>query len=63
MLRFSSQTGFYQGKVRDIYSIGEDYLVIVSTNRISAFDHILRQEIPYKGQVLNQIAAYFLEQT
>lgn len=63
MLSFSSQTGFYQGKVRDIYTIREAYLVIVASNRISAFDHILRQEIPYKGQVLNQTAAYFLEKT
>lgn len=63
MLSFSSQTRFYQGKVRDVYTINEDYLVIVASNRISAFDHILRQEIPYKGQVLNQTAAYFLEKT
>lgn len=63
MLSFSSQTNFYQGKVRDVYAIGEDYLVIVASNRISAFDHILRQQIPYKGQVLNQTAAYFLEKT
>lgn len=63
MLSFSSQTHFYQGKVRDVYVIGEEYLVIVASNRISAFDHILRQEIPYKGQVLNQTAAYFLEKT
>lgn len=63
MLSFSSQTNFYQGKVRDVYVIGEDYLVIIASNRISAFDHILRQQIPYKGQVLNQTAAYFLEKT
>lgn len=63
MLSFSSQTNFYQGKVRDIYTIKDEYLVIVASNRISAFDHILRQEIPYKGQVLNQTAAYFLEKT
>jgi phosphoribosylaminoimidazole-succinocarboxamide synthase len=63
MLSFSSQTNFYQGKVRDVYAIDEDYLVIVASNRISAFDHILRQQIPYKGQVLNQTAAYFLEKT
>lgn len=63
MFQFYKQTDFYRGKVRDVYSIGEEYLVIVASNRISAFDHILRQDIPYKGQVLNQTAAYFLQQT
>lgn len=52
----------YQGKVRDTYSVG-DRLVLVATDRISAFDHILRQTIPFKGQVLNQIAAYFFKAT
>ncbi len=57
------QTGFYRGKVRDVYSIGEKWLVMVASDRISAFDVILPRPIPYKGQVLNQIAAYMLEGT
>jgi phosphoribosylaminoimidazole-succinocarboxamide synthase len=56
------QTGFYRGKVRDVYSIG-DTLVMVASDRISAFDVILPSPIPFKGQVLNQIAAYMLEAT
>lgn len=56
------QTGVYKGKVRDVYSIG-DLLVMVASDRISAFDYILPRPIPYKGQVLNQIAAYFLRST
>jgi phosphoribosylaminoimidazole-succinocarboxamide synthase len=56
------QTGFYQGKVRDVYYI-DDIMVAVATDRISAFDHILPRPIPYKGQVLNQIAGYFLDAT
>lgn len=52
----------YRGKVRDVYTVGS-YLVIVTTDRISAFDHILRQTIPFKGQVLNQLAAYFFQHT
>jgi phosphoribosylaminoimidazole-succinocarboxamide synthase len=57
------QTGFYRGKVRDVYYIGSDLLVMVASNRISAFDVILPKPIPYKGQVLNQIAAYMLKAT
>jgi phosphoribosylaminoimidazole-succinocarboxamide synthase len=60
---FAGQTGLYHGKVRDVYSIGEDRLLMVATDRISAFDVILPKPVPYKGQVLNQIAAYFLEET
>jgi phosphoribosylaminoimidazole-succinocarboxamide synthase len=60
---FPGQTGFYSGKVRDVYSIGQDWLVMVASDRISAFDVILPRPIPYKGQVLNQIAAYMLEAT
>jgi phosphoribosylaminoimidazole-succinocarboxamide synthase len=60
---FPGQTGFYRGKVRDVYSIGSEWLVMVASNRISAFDVILPRPIPFKGQVLNQIAAYMLEQT
>ena len=56
------QTGFYRGKVRDVYYI-EDTMVAVATDRISAFDHILPRPIPYKGQVLNQLAGYFLDAT
>lgn len=59
---FKNQTGFYQGKVRDVYYFG-DRMAVVASDRISAFDVILPRAIPYKGQVLNQIAARFLEQT
>lgn len=58
---FPEQTGVYHGKVRDVYTIGDDLMVMVATDRISAFDVILPKGIPYKGQVLNQIAAYFLD--
>lgn len=60
---FPGQTGVYHGKVRDVYDINGDLLVMVATDRISAFDVILPEGIPYKGQVLNQIASYFLEAT
>jgi phosphoribosylaminoimidazole-succinocarboxamide synthase len=60
---FPDQTGFYRGKVRDVYSIKEDLLVMIASDRISAFDVILPRPIPYKGQVLNQIAAYMLNAT
>jgi phosphoribosylaminoimidazole-succinocarboxamide synthase len=58
--QFPQQTNFYKGKVRDVYSISTNLLVMVASNRISAFDVILPHPIPYKGQVLNQIAAYML---
>ena len=61
--QFPNQTGFYKGKVRDVYYIGKDMLVMIASNRISAFDVILPRPIPYKGQVLNQIAAYMLNAT
>ncbi|GEO10103.1 phosphoribosylaminoimidazolesuccinocarboxamide synthase [Segetibacter aerophilus] len=61
--QFPNQTNFYSGKVRDVYSIGKDWLVMVASNRISAFDVILPKPIPYKGQVLNQVAAFMLAQT
>ncbi|MEO1436834.1 MAG: phosphoribosylaminoimidazolesuccinocarboxamide synthase [Bacteroidota bacterium] len=61
--QFEGQTNFYRGKVRDVYSIQDDLLVMVASDRISAFDHVLPEPIPYKGQVLNQIAASFLEAT
>lgn len=60
---FPGQTGLYKGKVRDVYTIKDKYLVMIATDRISAFDVILSKPIPYKGQVLNQIATYFLKQT
>jgi len=60
---FPGQTGFYKGKVRDVYTIQDKFLVMVVSDRISAFDVVLPKAIPYKGQVLNQIAAKFLEAT
>lgn len=60
---FSGQKNVYHGKVRDVYNINDDVLVMVATDRISAFDVILPEGIPYKGQVLNQIAAKFLDAT
>jgi len=59
---FPKQTGFYRGKVRDVYFFG-DRLAVVASDRISAFDVVLPRAIPYKGQVLNQIAAHFLQAT
>lgn len=61
--RFPKQKSVYHGKVRDVYNIDEQYLVMVATDRISAFDVVLPRGIPYKGQVLNQIAAKFLDAT
>ena len=60
---FQGQTNVYHGKVRDVYSIGKDLLVMIATDRISAFDVILPEGIPYKGQVLNQITSQFLDAT
>ncbi|NVK05415.1 MAG: phosphoribosylaminoimidazolesuccinocarboxamide synthase [Flavobacteriia bacterium] len=60
---FTGQTHVYHGKVRDVYSIGEDKLVMIASDRISAFDVILPKGIPFKGQVLNQIASHFLDAT
>jgi phosphoribosylaminoimidazole-succinocarboxamide synthase len=60
---FPGQKSFYKGKVRDVYNINDDYLVMVVTDRISAFDVVLPKGIPFKGQVLNQIAAKFLDAT
>ena len=60
---FPGQTSFYKGKVRDVYTIDNKYLVMVVSDRISAFDVVLPEPIPYKGQVLNQIAAGFLKAT
>jgi phosphoribosylaminoimidazole-succinocarboxamide synthase len=60
---FPNQTKFYSGKVRDVYTIGDELLVMVASDRISAFDVILPRPVPFKGQVLNQIAAYMLKAT
>jgi phosphoribosylaminoimidazole-succinocarboxamide synthase len=60
---FPKQKSFYKGKVRDVYNIDDKYLVMVASDRISAFDVVLPKGIPYKGQVLNQIASKFLNAT
>jgi phosphoribosylaminoimidazole-succinocarboxamide synthase len=60
---FPNQTAFYKGKVRDVYTISDRLLVMIASDRISAFDVILTRPIPFKGQVLNQIAAYMLNNT
>jgi phosphoribosylaminoimidazole-succinocarboxamide synthase len=62
-LQFPRQTNFYSGKVRDVYTINNEWLVMIASNRISAFDVILPKPIPFKGQVLNQVAAYMLGKT
>jgi len=62
-LQLPHQTAFYSGKVRDVYTLADRYLVMIASDRISAFDVILPRPIPYKGQVLNQIAANMLEAT
>src|ERR1700712_594895 len=62
-MQVPGQTAFYRGKVRDVYTIGDDRLVMIASDRISAFDVILPNPIPFKGQVLNQIAAYMLNAT
>lgn len=62
-LQFPHQTNFYRGKVRDVFTINDKWLVMIASDRISAFDVILPKPIPYKGQVLNQIAAYMLKAT
>ncbi|MBK9290979.1 MAG: phosphoribosylaminoimidazolesuccinocarboxamide synthase [Bacteroidetes bacterium] len=61
--QFSGQTNFYKGKVRDVYTIADRLLVMIVTDRISAFDVVLPKGIPYKGQVLNQLANHFLDAT
>jgi phosphoribosylaminoimidazole-succinocarboxamide synthase len=63
MMQFPGQTNFYKGKVRDVYTIHDKYMVMVVSDRISAFDVVLPRPIPYKGQVLNQMAAQFLDAT
>ena len=61
--QFPQQTNFYRGKVRDVYTIGDDLLVMIASDRISAFDVVLPKSIPYKGQVLNQLASIMLNAT
>ncbi len=61
--QFPEQTNFYRGKVRDVYTIGENLLVMIASDRISAFDVVLPKPIPYKGQVLNQLASIMLNAT
>src|SRR5476651_1556196 len=60
---FPGQTNYYKGKVRDVYTINNKYLAMVVSDRISAFDVVLPEPVPFKGQVLNQIAAKFLKAT
>jgi phosphoribosylaminoimidazole-succinocarboxamide synthase len=60
---FPNQKKVYNGKVRDVYTLDNDIMVMVASDRISAFDHILPEGIPHKGQVLNQVATYFLDKT
>lgn len=60
---FTNQTQFYRGKVRDVYTVDKRFMVMIASDRISAFDVILPQSIPFKGQVLNQIAYHFLDAT
>ena len=62
-LQFPGQTAFYKGKVRDVYTIEDNLLVMLVSDRISAFDVILPRPIPFKGQVLNQLAAFMLNAT
>lgn len=62
-MQLPGQTNFYKGKVRDVYTINDKHLVMIVSDRISAFDVVLPRPIPYKGQVLNQIAAQFLNAT
>jgi len=61
--QFDKQTNFYRGKVREVYTIDNEFLVMLATDRISAFDVVLPRQIPYKGQVLNQIATAMLNAT
>lgn len=63
IFHFPGQTSYYKGKVRDVYTISDKLLVMLASNRISAFDVVLPHPIPFKGQVLNQIAAYMLNAT
>ena len=61
--KFPNQVSLYNGKVRDVYSLKDNKVIMIASDRISAFDHVLPKGIPFKGQVLNQLACYFLEAT
>ena len=61
--KFPNQKSVYKGKVRDVYNINDDLLVMIATDRLSAFDVIMPKQIPYKGQILNQIASKMMEAT
>ena len=61
--QFPGQTSVYKGKVRDVYTINSDFILMVASDRLSAFDVVLPQGIPHKGQVLNEMAKYFFEST
>jgi len=60
---FSSQTNFYRGKVRDVYTLKNNFILMIASDRLSAFDVVLPKGIPYKGQVLNGMAKYFFDKT
>lgn len=60
---FPGQVSVYKGKVRDVYSLNDDRLVMIASDRLSAFDVVMPKGIPYKGQILNQIATKMMEQT
>jgi len=60
---FKDQTSFYRGKVRDVYTIKNEYVAMIACDRISAFDHVLPKAIPHKGEVLTQLASFFLDST
>ncbi|MES2618241.1 MAG: phosphoribosylaminoimidazolesuccinocarboxamide synthase [Bacteroidota bacterium] len=60
---FKEQTFFYRGKVRDVYTIKNEYVAMIACDRISAFDHVLPKAIPHKGEVLTQLASFFLDAT
>ena len=60
---FPHQTAYYQGKVREVYTIADQYLLMIASDRISAFDVVMPKGIPFKGQILNQLSSYMLEQT
>ncbi|MCK5638389.1 MAG: phosphoribosylaminoimidazolesuccinocarboxamide synthase, partial [Flavobacteriaceae bacterium] len=60
---FPKQKSVYKGKVREVYNINDELLVMIASDRLSAFDIIMPKQIPFKGQILNQIAAYMLNET
>ena len=60
---FSGQTNFYRGKVRDVYTLKNNFILMIASDRLSAFDVVLPKGIPFKGQVLNEMAKYFFDKT